>query len=275
MMKCPSCDTDFKSYTAVSLHFRNKHGSSNDLKEIMRKKLVNERYAGTEPRCACGCDQITKYDYMNGYNEFIRGHQARINNNWGHNKDAQEKSQDVRREMHKRGEITIWNKGETKETDHRLIAYGEKGSNTIQSQPDLLEKRSDDMKTYWKSGQIVPLRGPDHSQWKGGTSALQPICRSRVFNAWSHPKLEAASYVCQKCFASDGRGVVVHHDKERFAAILHKAIEIFGDIDPDAPNADFEKKARIADWVVGYHLQNNVSGITLCVSCHEGEHSQG
>lgn len=273
-MKCPICDLDFRSYTAVSLHFRNKHGTSLEFKEIMRLKLIEEKHEGVTPTCKCGCGEIPKYyDYERGYVEFVRGHAARVNNNWGHNEVAQKKSQDVRREMHKRGEIPIWNKGRTKETDERVAAYGKSGSHTLKTDPACPQQRAEHMSSQWKKGEIVPLRGPTHSQWKGGASALQPIVRARLHAKWTYPKLRASGFKCSMCSAL-GPGLEVHHNSERFASILQKAIATHGEIDTTRPDDDFEKKDLIANWVVDYHLDNDVSGIVLCEQCHEFEHQK-
>ena len=249
MLKCPDCERQLKNYTSLSLHFRKAHGTTQQLAEIMRLKLVKEQHCGVEPRCGCGCGEVPKYyDYDRGYSEFVHGHHSRVKNNWGHNTAAQEKSQDVRRAMHDRGEIPIWNRGETKETDARLAAYGSKGSTTILSQPDELKRRSEGIKKSWETGAIVPLRGSDHSQWKGGTSALQPIVRSRLHSVWTYPRLRASGFRCSVC-DSPGPGLEVHHDQERFATILQRAIAVFGEVDPTRPDDDFERKGAIAGWV--------------------------
>lgn len=264
-MQCPSCDLNFKSYTAVSLHFRNKHGTSLEFKEIMRLKLIEEKHEGVTPTCKCGCGGIPKYyDYDRGFVEYVRGHHSRVKNNWGHNESAQTKSQDVRREMHKRGEIPIWNKGETKETDERIAAYGQ--TQSVNFTPERLEIRSKRMTENRLNKTIPDLRGKDHGMWRGGTSALQPLARSRLHYAWAYPKLCAAGFKCTSC-NKPGPGLEVHHDKERFAAILHKAIVELGEA-----GDDFEKKSTIVDWVVAYHIDNKVSGIVLCESCHEEMH---
>lgn len=267
-MQCPTCHVEFKSYTAVSLHFRNKHGTSLEFKETMRLKYIDEHHGGVEPKCKCGCGKTPKYyDYDRGYVEYVRGHHSRVKNNWGHNKEAQLKSQDVRRDMHKRGEHAVWNRGETKETNEDVASYGAKGSKTIKEQPELLKRRSEDMKHAWNSGLITPLTGSAHSQWKGGSSALQPLARSRLHKSWTYPKLKASNFTCQKCGAK-GPGLEVHHDGERFAEILQKAIAIFGEVVDD----NFEQKASISEWVADYHEENDVSGIVLCSKCHDDEH---
>jgi hypothetical protein len=265
-MKCPSCDLNFKSYTAVSVHFRSKHGTSLEFKEIMRLKLIEEQHGGVTPVCKCGCGQVPKYyDYDRGYVEYVRGHQARVKNNWGHNEVAQKKSQDVRRGMHERGEITIWNKGETKETDKRVAELGRRESHTLKTNAACQIQRAKHMSEQWKSGSITPLTGSAHSQWKGGVSSVQQLSRSYVYNVWAYPKLLASSFTCQRCGSK--QDLCVHHDQERFAQILQKAREVLGDV-----TEDFASHQAYAKWIADYHLANNVSGIALCSTCHELEH---
>lgn len=265
-MLCPNCDLEFGSFTSVSLHFRNKHGTSKDLKEILRKRLVDERHGGVEPTCKCGCGKVPKYrGHVIGYNEYILGHVARVNNNWGHNKPVLEKSQETRRGMYKRGEMRLWAKGLTKETDERLAAYGRKGSNTIRSKPGELEKRSERMRKNRLDGTVPTLYGKEHSQWKGGVSAFQQLVRSHLHRHWVFPKMKLANFKCCQC--QSNQFLCVHHDQERFASILHKAVKELGE-----PGDDFDKKSKIADWVVDYHMKNDVSGIVLCEECHNKIH---
>lgn len=270
-MKCPSCNLDYQSFTAVSLHYRNKHGTSKELHELMRQKYVNENHNDIIPLCKCGCGQVPKYyDHERGYVEYVRGHHSRVKNNWGHNTEAQKKSQEVRSEMHKHGEIFIWNKGLSKETDERVAAIGRKYSEGFT--PERRLNRSRIMKNSWQTGSIVPLTGADHPNWKGGALALQPIVRSRLHASWVYPKLHQSGFKCQQCNKS-GPGLEVHHDQEKFADILQKALAIYGEIDVNAVDDDFKKKSDIADWVVNYHIDNNISGIVLCESCHDLVHA--
>lgn len=261
---CPVCrygfETDFLD--SMRIHAQKKHGlKSRDL-------YVRLFLSGVEPKCKCGCGETPKFwTLQRGFAEYVRGHHSRVKNNWGHNQSAQKKSQDVRREMHKRGEIPIWNKGETKETDSRVATYGRVGSHTLKTDPDCQKQRAEHMSDQWKSGSLKPLKGANHSQWKGGTSALQPLVRSRLYHAWTYPKLKLAGFKCLKC-EWPGLGLEVHHNGERFASILYKAIAELGE-----PGDDFEKKSTIADWVVAYHVENDVPGIVLCEDCHEREHA--
>jgi hypothetical protein len=265
-MRCPSCDLAFKSYTAVSLHFRNKHGTAAQFGEIMRRKLVEEKHAGVEPTCKCGCGTVTRYyDYEKGYVEYAKGHHARVHNNWGHNEKALQKSQDVRRQQIMDGVFEPWNRGLTSEVDERVAAYGKVGSRTIRSNPEELIRRASAMSDQWQTGAIVPLTGSAHSGWKGGVSSVQALCRSYVFNAWTYPKLLSSNFTCQKCGAQGN--LEVHHDQERFAQILQKARLELGDV-----TGDFASHQAYARWVADYHLQHDVSGIVLCEACHQSAH---
>jgi hypothetical protein len=236
----------------------------------MRLKVIDERYEGTIPTCACGCGQTTKYyDYDRGYAEYIRGHHSRVKNNWGHNEAALAKSQDVRREQIAAGEWKAWNKGETKETDDRVASLGQKQSSNFT--PERRAKRGEIMTKSWQTGVITPLTGSAHSQWKGGVSSLQELTRSHLYRAWSRPKMVQANFTCQHCLGvSAGGGLEVHHDQERFAEILQKAMHHFKVI--DATQLTFEQKQELTLWVIDYHLNNNVSGIVLCEGCHEKAH---
>lgn len=264
-MECPICKTEYKSYKSVSIHFRNKHGTSLEFKEIMRLKLVSEKYNGIEPKCKCGCGETPKYrDYLRGYTTYVKKHHLRITNNWGHNKKAQLKSQNTRRQMYKSGQVVVWNKGKTKKSDERVAAYGQTQSMNITEENKLI--RSKRMKAHRLSGVVPTLSGSQHSQWKGGTTSLHPLARSRLFSIWTYPKLKASLFKCQKCNTT--KHLEVHHDKERFATILQKAIVLFGEVS----NNDFDKKSTISEWIANYHIENDVSGVVLCSLCHDKEH---
>jgi hypothetical protein len=166
--------------------------------------------------------------------------------------------------MYERGELIAWNKGLTVETDERVASYGKTQSENITDEDR--KRRSLQMSAHRKEGIIPTLYGKDHSQWKGGVSALQPLCRSRLHSRWVYPKLKASNFTCQECGKQSD--LCVHHDKERFAAILQKAIKELGE-----HNDDPDKSSEIAEWVAQYHVQHDVSGIVLCEGCHEKAHA--
>lgn len=103
--------------------------------------------------------------------------------------------------------------------------------------------------------------------WRGGTSELSAMCRSRLYREWSFPKMKAAGFKCTACGATGP--LEVHHDVERFSTILQKGIATLGE-----PGDDWDRKTCFVDWVSWYHQENDVSGIVLCESCHTDVHSR-
>lgn len=76
------------------------------------QKLIDEKYNGVHPLCACGCgEKLTYFPGKTGFKKYIVGHINKINNNWGHNKKAQQKSAETRRKRFKEGKIKVWNDG--------------------------------------------------------------------------------------------------------------------------------------------------------------------
>ena len=258
-MKCPICDSQYDKLISLSLHYRKTH---NGTAKQLRIDLFHD---GQEPTCACGCGTSTKFmSVEKGFTEYAWGHQAKVKNNWGHNVEARAKSIDTRREMWKNGDIKAWCSGLTKD-DPRVNAMIEKGRQTILANDAERQRRSDYMKMQWDHNIITPLTGSAHSQWRGGTSELGAMCRSRLYREWSFPKMKAAGFKCAACGAT--RDLEVHHDGERFSEILQKGIETLGE-----PGDDFDRKSCFVDWVLWYHAEADVSGRVLCSPCHEAEH---
>lgn len=224
------------------------------------------------PLCKCGCKGETRFRNIHtGFNDFIRGHQSRVSNNWGHNAKALEKSQDKRREQIADGSWAPWNKGETTLTDERIANYGKIGSKTIQNDELEKKRRSEKMSQQRRDGTLPTLFGKDSSQWKGGVSSVQALSRSYVYNVWTYPKLLEGKFTCKRCgikSSDDGCVLNVHHNGERFADILQKARDVLGDV-----TEDFACHQTYAKWIADYHVQNSVSGIVLCEVCHYEEHA--
>lgn len=213
--KCPKCEFAHQNLNSLRIHWQKLHNEQSiDLRIALFGRTT----------CECGCGEQTDYKgLVVGFGRFVNGHNARVNNGWGHNKKALEKSQDVRREMMKRGEIKPWATG--KPPDHPENVKRVKNMTiAILSNPQERKRRSAQMSLDRKSGRIPTKYGKESSRWKGGTSALQPLVRSRVFNVWTYPKLKAANFACQQCASS--KNLEVHHDQERFADILQKAIHL-------------------------------------------------
>jgi hypothetical protein len=256
--RCPECDYTVTKLDSLRIHAQQRHS-------LPTRKLYAHLFLpdGQEPTCACGCGEPTKFiTLQKGFCEYVRGHASRVHNNWGHNEAARAKSLQKRRDEGLWSK-NPWNRGKNKESDSEFAKIVEKAYNTETEK----FRRSELMKCQWKDGIIHSLTGSSHPMWHGGTSALQPLVRSHIFNSWAYPKLKAAGFKCSACSATDE--LEVHHDGERFAVILYKAIQHLGE-----PGDSFEKKSLIAEWVSDYHSTHSVSGRVLCSSCHDAEHSR-
>ena len=119
-------------------------------------------------------------------------------------------------------------------------------------------------------GKIIPLKKDNHPYWKGGVSSLQETTRGKLYHSWSYQKIKSANFVCQKC--SNSFKLQVHHDKEKFAEIIQKSLKQFNI--SDVTKISFEEKKELENWIVNYHIENNVSGIVLCENCHKLEHKK-
>ena len=256
---CPECGQyETTKLDSLRIHCQKKH-------HLPTRKLYALLFLheGKEPTCACGCGEPTKFlTLQRGFSEYILGHAARVNNNWGHNKDALQKSLQKRRDEGLWSRDP-WNRGKTKENDPKFAMIAERAYGS----KEFRQKRSEIMAHQWSSGILTIVTGSAHPNWKGGTSALQPLVRSHLYRAWTLPKLKASGFKCDKCGST--KDLEVHHNGERFASILHLAILELGE-----PGDDFEKKHLISEWVADYHVEKNVSGIVLCEDCHAEEHKK-
>ena len=246
--KCPNCVYENENLVSLSLHFRKTHASTAKQLRIMLF------HAGIEPTCGCGCGSPVKFDsIVVGFRGYVRGHHQRVNNNFANSKEGLKKSQDVRREMHKRGEIKIWNKGKTKETNKN---------------PKKISVRSARMRKGRLDGTVPTLKGKDHSQWKGGSSALSMRCHgsTRLYKEWKFSKLKSSGFACQRCGSTTK--LQVHHNVEKMASIIKKMNVI---VNPTC-STDWEITSKVVDAVVDYHIENDVSGEVICKNCHKIEH---
>lgn len=252
---CPVCK-EYQSLDldSVRIHCQKKHKLSSV--ELYRHLFLD----GAEVKCACGCGQTPKFwSLQKGFAKYVLGHSSRVNNNWGHNDAAKEKSLKKRRDEGLWSRDP-WNRGKTKETDERVF-------NTGKTISELYGQRySNLMSSNRLSGAIPSLTGSSHPKWRGGTSALGPLCRSKIYRTWAFPKLQASGFKCSKCDST--RDLEVHHDGERFAEILQKGIQTLGE-----PGDDWDRKECFAEWVSWYHEINNVSGVVLCTVCHVEQHA--
>jgi len=253
---CPVCkEYESSDLDSIRIHSQKKHKLSSI--ELYSHLFLN----GTEVKCACGCGEVPKFwSLQRGFAKYVRGHSARVNNNWGHNEAAREKSLKKRRDEGLWSRDP-WNRGKTKENDTEFAIISERAYNSAKER----SRKSQKMRDQWQTNNITPLTGSAHSQWRGGTSALGPLCRSKIYRTWSFPKLQAAGFKCSRCDTT--RDLEVHHDGERFAEILRKGIATLGE-----PGEDWDRKECFAEWVVWYHAEHDVSGLVLCATCHAVEH---
>lgn len=255
-VRCKRCEKEFKSYDSLRRHVGRIHkvNSIDFYVEFFR--------GGVWPVCECGCGEKVNWSHvLKSFTKFYQGHQSRIHNNWGHNKNAIEKSAKTRRQQFKSGERSVWNNGLTKETDERVKLNAIKSAAGINSNKNEIRRRSNHMKHQRKVGQIKALYGVNSSQWKGGVSEINNIARNdrRLYDEWKYPILVRDEFKCVKCGKFEN--LHIHHDKETMSEIVKKHIV-------DEEPKEFELKKLIAEKIVNYHIENKVSGITLCGKCH-------
>lgn len=270
---CPKCNKTYDNIISLSKHWSKTHKEPTHLLYLSFNNLEKA------PTCKCGCGKETKFlDAGRGYSDFIQGHQSRVKNNFVSEK-AQQNSAKTRRKMFASGELETWNKGKTKETHPSVAEYGKKGSVSISSNPEEIERRSKRMKENRLNGTIQTLSGKDHSQWRGGVSSLNHTCRANgnLYRKWIKPKMIKAAFSCERCGC---RGhLEVHHDKETFSEILRTFADKYNWEEnltskmEESPKL-FELKQKISNEVAQYHIDNNISGIVLCKSCHKDEHDK-
>lgn len=262
--KCPWCDYSHANLeNSLRIHAQKAHRqSAQDLYDALF--CLNGR-----PTCKCGCGTVPKFFGLGrGYGEWIRGHVSRVTNNWGHNEKALEKSHATCNEKRARGEMPAWNKGLSVETNE-IVRRNIDSLTEASRLPEERARRSKSMTAQWQSGEIKPLRGPDHSQWKGGLSSINNLAHSLLYKAWIFPKMKAGDFTCSSCGAKED--LCVHHNERRFSDILREAARIVG-YDGIVHDADFEKKSEVARMVVSIHLDDDVPGVVLCRECHAMAH---
>lgn len=111
-MVCKECNREFESLDSLRRHRSQKH------KINAEQTYIDYVLNGLDPKCKCGCGEQPKYLGIDaGFREYKLGHAARVNNNWGHNKKALDKSHETQKRMYKNGDLVIWNKGLTIEDD--------------------------------------------------------------------------------------------------------------------------------------------------------------
>lgn len=130
MVKCKICESEFESIDSLRRHNSQKHNINAE------QTYIDYVLGGIEPTCKCGCGEKPKYlGIDSGYRDYIRGHAARINNNWGHNPEAIKKSHETQKKMYQSGKLTIWNKGlnmddeRVKDNIEKIMSNPDRGKN--------------------------------------------------------------------------------------------------------------------------------------------------
>lgn len=259
--KCPWCDYKHARINSLRIHASKLH-------KCPAQELYDAMFHPTgRPTCKCGCGQeVGFYGVESGYVQFVKGHVARVRNNWGHNEKALGKSHEARRESFKQGEWKAWNVGLTKE-DPRVQTYAEKCSATFT--PEKREQYSERLRTNRLSGRVPTLRAADHPNWKGGLSSINNLAHSLLYKAWIFPKMKAGNFACSSCGSKED--LCVHHSGERFSTLLREAASQVG-YDGLVHDDDFDKKSEVAQRLVDLHLERDVPGVVFCRECHAQAH---
>jgi very-short-patch-repair endonuclease len=154
--KCEICEKGFDSLWGLSSHNVNKHNIKPP------ETYIKYNLGGTPPSCKCGCgERPTFLGIKKGFRDFIRGHAAKIHNNWGHNPKALKKSRETQKKMYDSGELVVWNKGLTMEDERvrvnieRMLQNPERGVKISKAlkgkkRPEhVLKILYETMKEYW------------------------------------------------------------------------------------------------------------------------------
>lgn len=215
------------------------------------------------PFCGCGCGQAVRKPTS----KFLHGHHIRLNNP-SSRPDIKEKRRVSMKKRHEDGVMPEpWNKGKKASDDPRLAAQGKSRSAAFtdkerEMHADLLRKNR---KTFY---------GPDHPNWKGGVSGLTEMLRGnyQLHQQWKRPILIRDGFRCTICKrGSLETKLAVHHDKERFADIMFRCLQsVVGERVME--ERTWEEKVEVCQRVVDYHIENKVSGVTLCYDCHGKVH---
>jgi hypothetical protein len=134
--------------------------------------------------------------------------------------------------------------------------------------PEIKAQYAKRMSKMRKDGTIPTLYGKNSSRWQGGVSSIQQIARASniLYKEWKYPILIRDGFKCTQCASTTD--LHIHHDKDSFSDIIKKVMTV-----DDFENIEsFDRKKEVAEKVISYHVNNNVSGVTLCLECHQKIH---
>lgn len=167
---------------------------------------------------------------------WAQGHHVRVNNP-SSSPEVKEKRRANFVRMHAEGAFPVpWNRGKTKEDDPRIAEYAKK------------------------------ISGSNCSFWKGGVTPIYTMVHGLLYRPWKRPILARDGFRCRACGGAECE-LNVHHDEERFQTIFDRIVP-----KDRRDEITWEEKERLAEEVVRYHVENDVSGITLCRDCHSEAH---
>lgn len=230
---CKICSHKFEKYSSLRIHSAKTHKISS------KQTYVDCCLNGIWPTCKCGCcERVNPLPRADGTSQiWIRGHIARVHNNWGHNEEAKRKSKETRKIRginpgccKETGEV--WNKGLTKETDSRIAEYSRYSTKEIN--PQRAKKISVSLKEKYKNGFAEEHRANISkgrlSSNKAKATSLINIQKANKVTSFRNNKLE--KFLSDKFNLNNswktqeyvGKHIVdfVNHD-------LKKVIEVYGD----------------------------------------------
>jgi very-short-patch-repair endonuclease len=138
MIKCKVCELEFETLDSLRRHNSQRHNINAE------QTYIDYVLNGIEPTCNCGCGEKPKYLGIDtGFRDYIRGHSARVSNNWGHNSEAIKKSHETQKKMYASGDLKIWNKGLTiedgrvRDNINKIMSNPERGKNISKKLKDI------------------------------------------------------------------------------------------------------------------------------------------
>jgi very-short-patch-repair endonuclease len=163
MVICKECEREFDNLDSLRRHRTQKHGVNAE------QTYIDYILSGVKPKCKCGCGESVKFlSIEKGFVDYVRGHAARINNNWGHNKEVLKKSHETQKKMHASGDLKIWNKGLTindprvKDNIDKVMSNSERGINISKKLKGI--PKSEEHKTKIQEASELRWSNPDERE---------------------------------------------------------------------------------------------------------------
>ena len=264
MIICEIDKKEFKNGGVLARHLKKVYGLT--YKEYYHKHILKSEDV---PKSKCGCGEEVMWTSI-GYRNYIGRHwiafKNKTQNSWGHNQIAIEKSAETRRIQFASGERTMWSAGKSIDSDPSLQSAAKKLS--ARYTPEIKKQYAKRMSKMRRDGTVPTLYGKDSSQWQGGVSSINQLARASnvLYKEWKYPILVRDGFKCTACARTTD--LHVHHDKETFSEIIKKVMTM----DDYEKLEEFNRKKEVADKVVLYHIENKISGVTLCCDCHKQLH---